>query len=93
MIIISIKKGSAPPRYDNAFKTGAVKMVTEQGRSVKETASDLGICVDTLRSWLKTSGVLLLTISAETIDVSVNWKPKSVPFENNLPRKTRLYEY
>ena len=32
MIIMSIKKGSAPPRYDNAFKTGAVKMVTEQGR-------------------------------------------------------------
>ena len=57
MIIMSIKKGSAPPRYDNAFKTGAVKMVTEQGRSIKETASDLGICVDTLRSWLKTSGV------------------------------------
>ena len=54
---MSIKKGSAPPRYDNAFKKGAVKMVTEQGRSVKETASDLCICVDTLRSCLKTSGV------------------------------------
>ena len=34
----------------------AVKMVTEQGRSVKEVASELGICIDTLRSWLKRAG-------------------------------------
>ena len=26
------RKHSAPPRYDEAFKTGAVQMVTEQGR-------------------------------------------------------------
>ena len=51
-----IKKGTIPPRYDEAFKTGAVKMVTEQSRSVKEVASELGICIDALRSWLKRSG-------------------------------------
>ena len=51
-----IKKGTMPPRYDEAFKAGAVKMVTEQGRSVKEVASELGICIDTLRSWLKRAG-------------------------------------
>lgn len=45
-----------PPRYDEAFKAGAVKMVTEQGRPVKEVASELGICIDTLKSWLKRSG-------------------------------------
>ena len=33
-----IKKGTMPPRYDEAFKAGAVKMVTEQGRPVKEVA-------------------------------------------------------
>ena len=27
------KKGIAPPRYDEAFKAGAIRMVTEQGRS------------------------------------------------------------
>ena len=47
------KKGNAPPRYDEAFKTGAIRMVTEQGRPSTEVAKELGICNDTLRSWLK----------------------------------------
>ena len=32
-------------------------MITEQGRQPKEMAKDLGICIDTLRSWLKASGI------------------------------------
>ena len=51
------KKGTPPPRYDEAFKAGAVRMVTEQGRQPAEVAKDLGICIDTLRSWLKSSGI------------------------------------
>ena len=51
------KKGTPPPRYDDAFKSGAVRMVTEQGRPSAEVAKELGICIDTLRSWLKTAGV------------------------------------
>ena len=47
---MSIKKGNKPPRYDEAFKNGAVKMVTEQGRATKEVAAELGICIDTLKS-------------------------------------------
>ena len=50
------KKG-APPRYDEAFKAGAIRMVTEQGRPSTEVAKELGICIDTLRSWLKAAGV------------------------------------
>ena len=50
------RKHSAPPRYDEAFKTGAVKMVTEQGRQSREVAAELGICIDTLRNWLKAAG-------------------------------------
>ena len=42
---MSIKKGTMPPRYDDAFKSGAIKMVTEQGRPSKEVAVELGICV------------------------------------------------
>lgn len=38
-----IKKGTMPPRYDEAFKAGAVKMITEQDRSVKEVASKLRV--------------------------------------------------
>ena len=51
------KKGTAPPRYDEAFKAGAVRLVTEQGRQPTEVAKELGICIDTLRNWLKASGV------------------------------------
>ena len=43
------KKGTPPPRYNEAFKAGAVRMVTEQGREPREVARDLGICIDTLR--------------------------------------------
>ena len=54
---MSIKKGTMPPRYDEAFKDGAIKMVTEQGRpSKEEVAAELGICIDTLKSWLKRAG-------------------------------------
>ena len=52
-----VKKGTAPPRYDEAFKAGAVRLVTEQGRQPTEVAKELGICIDTLRNWLKVSGV------------------------------------
>lgn len=51
------RKGTPPPRYDEAFKAGAVRMVTEQGRPSAEVAKELGICIDTLRNWLKASGV------------------------------------
>ena len=51
------KKGTPPPRYDEAFKAGAVRLVTEQGRQPTEVAKELGICIDTLRGWLKASGI------------------------------------
>ena len=50
------RKHTAPPRYDEAFKAGAVRMVIEQGRPSREVAKELGICIDTLRSWLKAAG-------------------------------------
>ena len=51
------QKHTTPPRYDEAFKAGAVRMVTEQGRPSREVAAELGICIDTLRSWLKSAGL------------------------------------
>ena len=51
------KKQNASPRYDDAFRAGAVRLVTEQQRPVKEAAAELGICMDTLKSWLKAAGV------------------------------------
>ncbi len=52
-----VKKGTPPPRYDEAFKTGAVRLVTEQGLQPTDVAKELGICIDTLRNWLKASGI------------------------------------
>ena len=52
-------KGTPPPRYDEAFKAGAIRLVTEQGRQPAEVAKELGICIDTLRAWLKATGVAL----------------------------------
>ena len=40
-------------RYDEEFKTGAVAMVVEKGRSMRTVASDLGISEPTLRRWVK----------------------------------------
>lgn len=51
------KKRGAPPRYDEALRTGAIQLVTEQGRPSGEVAAELGICPDTLRNWLKGVGV------------------------------------
>jgi len=52
-----MEKKKAPPRYDAAFKEGAVKLITESGRQPKEVADELGISVTSLRDWLRLSGV------------------------------------
>ena len=52
------RKHIAPPRYDEAFKAGAIRMVIGQERPSREVAKELGICIDTLRSWLKAAGAL-----------------------------------
>src|SRR5699024_11984502 len=59
------KKRTEPPRYDDAFKAGAVRLVTEQGRQPVEVAKELGICIDTLRSWLKASGIQMGQVSRQ----------------------------
>lgn len=54
---IKRKNGVAPPQYDEAFKAGSIWLVTEQGRPSTEIAQELGICIDTLRNWLKSAEV------------------------------------
>jgi len=66
------KKGTPPLRYDKAFKAGAVGLVTEQGRQPTEVAKELGICIDTLRSWLKTSGIQMGRRAARTASSSAS---------------------
>ena len=40
------KQRIAPPRYDESFKAGAIRLVTEQHRPAKEVAAELGICIE-----------------------------------------------
>ncbi len=40
-------------------------LVTEQGRQPTEAAKGLGICIDTLRSWLKASGIQMGQVSRQ----------------------------
>ncbi len=42
-----------------------MRLVTEQGRQPTEVAKELGICIDTLRSWLKVSGIHLGQVSRQ----------------------------
>ena len=91
---MSIKKGTMPPRYDEAFKSGAIKMVTEQGRPSKEVAAELGICVETLfRLGVPDFSPVQPTGKTKATSVSVSLKLKTALFASNLPRKTRLLMY
>lgn len=83
-IFMSIKKGTMPPRYDEAFKAGAVKMVTEQGRPTKEVASELGICIDTLKTWLKRSGFQPAAADKQNRDTK---RQRELEAENRALRK------
>jgi len=49
----STAKSSNANRYDDEFKAGAVRLIVEQKRPIKQVASDLGVCIDTLRNWVK----------------------------------------
>lgn len=53
------KKRTPPPRNGKAFKAGAGRLVTEQERQRTDVIKELGICIDTLQSWLKASGIHL----------------------------------
>ena len=83
------QKHTAPPRYDEAFKTGAVKMVTEQGRPSREVAAELGSCIDTLRSWLghRHRGRLIARTARSAAFTTS--KPKSVNCAKSLQKKMR----
>lgn len=42
-----------PPRYTDEFKTEAVKQVTVNSYSMKETADRLGVSQESLRVWIR----------------------------------------
>ena len=40
-------------RYSDEFKAGAARQVTEQGHSVREVATRLGVSIDSLYAWVR----------------------------------------
>lgn len=59
-------------RYDDEFKSGAVKMVTEKGLPISRVAKDLGVSEPAIRKWVKnsttpedTAGKRLLELEAD----------------------------
>ena len=50
------EKRDRAPRYDEKFKEGVIRLITERRRPSKEVAAELGICLDTLRNGLKAAG-------------------------------------
>lgn len=79
------RKGVPPPRYDAAFKAGAIRLVTEQNRPCKEVAEELGICIDTLKSWLKAAGHASATARPSTANPS---RIRALEAENRALKKT-----
>ncbi|MDL2318655.1 transposase [Eubacteriales bacterium OttesenSCG-928-A19] len=79
------RKGVPPPRYDAAFKAGAIRLVTEQNRPCKEIAEELGICIDTLKSWLKAAGHASVTARPSTANPS---RIRELEAENRALKKT-----
>ena len=70
------REHEAPPRYDAACKEGAIRLLTEEGRPMREVAEELGGCTDTIRNWLKASGI----------------QPKETERQNRLERRQRDLE-
>jgi transposase len=50
-----LKMGNNNSRYDDEFKAGAVKLVTEKGRPISSAAKDLGVSEPALRRWVRAS--------------------------------------
>lgn len=46
-----------PSPYPPEFKQQAVRLVEESGLSIRETAEDLGVAVESVRNWVKQARV------------------------------------
>ena len=52
-MVKSTSNGKISKRYDDQFKAGAVRMVTEEGLSQSEVARRLGIADTTVSAWVR----------------------------------------
>ena len=78
------RKHEAPPRYDAAFKEGAIRLVTQEGRPMREVAQELGVCVDTIRNWLRAAGIQPTETERQN---RMNRRQRDLEAENRALRK------
>ena len=78
------RKHEAPPRYDAAFKEGAIRLVTQEGRPMREVAQELGVCVDTIRNWLRAAGIQPTETERQN---RMNRRQRDLEAENSALRK------
>lgn len=85
---------TAPPRYDDTLKQGTVRMVTEQKRPIKEAASDMGICTDTLKKWLKDAGIQPIAADHGNRDAKniSGLEPENHSLRKSLSEKEEAFE-
>lgn len=59
-------------RYSDEFKAEAAKQVIDQGRSVREVATRLGVSIDSLYTWVREQRKAPLLRQADTSLASEN---------------------
>ena len=89
-MVIKERKHTTLPRYDEAFKAGVVRMVTEQGRPSREVATELGYA---LTRCAASSRQQERRRSGRRIVRTAIWRRKTVHCAKSLRRKTRSLTY
>lgn len=83
-------------KFSNEYKESAVKLVTEQGLSTKQAASDLSIGMSTLDKWLKQyrlsqAGAPVITESELTELKRLRKEIQTVRMERDILKKAAAY--
>ena len=88
---MSIKKGSAPLRYDEEFKKGAVALVTEKGLSLKMPPRiSVSVPIHCVHGWHpQVTSLRIWLNSTEPTVVRRSWKPKTKDYASCWLRKMR----
>jgi len=82
-------------RYTDEFKVEAAKQVLDQGRSVREVATRLGVSIDSLYAWVREQRKLPVTRQADASLAAENRRLqaelKRVTEERDILKKAAAY--
>lgn len=82
-------------RYSDEFKAEAAKQVIDQGRSVREVSTRLGISIDSLYAWVREQRKVSATRQADASLASENRRLqaelKRVTEERDILKKAAAY--